>query len=102
MVKNSAMALTSEPSRRDLLRLAAAGLIGVSIPDWALPALAQGESLVSFTDYPDTFKTIPNEIVRFLDLRTVNGPFTPKEQFFTTQHYGQPQVDPAMFRLKVT
>ena len=27
--------------------------------------------------------------------------FTPKDQFFTTQHYGHPEVDPVAFRLKV-
>ena len=37
-----------------------------------------------------------------LDIRTIDGPFTPKDQFFTTQHYGHPEVDPATFRLKVT
>ena len=39
---------------------------------------------------------------RQLDVRKIDGPFTPKDQFFTTQHYGHPEVDPAAFRLKVT
>ncbi len=30
------------------------------------------------------------------------GPFTPKDQFFTTQHYGHPEIDPAAFRLGVS
>ena len=33
---------------------------------------------------------------------TIDGPFTPKDQFFTTQHYGHPVIDPATFRLKVS
>ena len=32
----------------------------------------------------------------------MTGAITPKDQFFTTQHYGHPVVDPATFRLKVT
>ena len=39
---------------------------------------------------------------RQLDVRTIDGPLTPRDQFFTTQHYGHPAVDPAAFRLKVS
>ena len=39
---------------------------------------------------------------RIIDIRKIDGPFTPKDQFFTTQHYGHPEVDPATFRLKVS
>ena len=37
-----------------------------------------------------------------LDVRTIDGPFTPKDKFATTQHYGHPDVDPATFKLKVS
>ena len=37
-----------------------------------------------------------------LDIRTIDGPFTPKDKFATTQHYGHPDIDPATFKLKVT
>jgi DMSO/TMAO reductase YedYZ molybdopterin-dependent catalytic subunit len=39
---------------------------------------------------------------RLLDLRTIDGPFVPKDKWATTQHYGHPEVDPATFKLKVT
>jgi DMSO/TMAO reductase YedYZ molybdopterin-dependent catalytic subunit len=39
---------------------------------------------------------------RIIDIRRIDGPFTPKDQFFTTQHYGHPAVDPATFRLKIS
>src|SRR5439155_11507362 len=39
---------------------------------------------------------------RLLDIRTIDGPFTPKDKFATTQHYGHPDVDPATFKLKVS
>jgi len=91
-------------SRRDVLRgsLALAGLSVLGMPEWALPALAQGETLVPFTDIPDNVRWERPPDGRLLDVRTIDGPFTPKDKFATTQHYGHPTVDPATFRLKVT
>jgi DMSO/TMAO reductase YedYZ molybdopterin-dependent catalytic subunit len=90
-------------SRRDLLKggLAVAGLGVLGLPEFVLPALAQGETLVPFTDLPETFPA-PAVDRRQLDIRKIDGPLTPKDQFFTTQHYGHPVVDPATFKLKVT
>jgi DMSO/TMAO reductase YedYZ molybdopterin-dependent catalytic subunit len=90
-------------TRRDLLKggLAVAGLGVLGLPEFMLPALAQGEVLVPFTDLPETFPA-PAVDRRQLDVRKIDGPFTPKDQFFTTQHYGHPEVDPAAYRLKVT
>ena len=90
-------------TRRHILKgtAALAGLGVFGIPEWALPAMAQGETQVAFTDLPANFNTNPAPDVRFLDLRTIDGPLTPKDQFFTIQHYGHPVVDPAAFRLKV-
>jgi DMSO/TMAO reductase YedYZ molybdopterin-dependent catalytic subunit len=90
-------------TRRNILKggLAVAGLGALGLPEWALPVLAQGEVLVPFTDLPDTFPA-PAADRRQLDIRTITGPLTPKDQFFTTQHYGHPVIDPEMFRLKVT
>ena len=91
-------------TRRDMLRggLAVAGLGVLGVPEWALPALAQGSEIVPFTDIPENFNTVPSETNRFLDIRTIDGPFTPADQFFTTQHYGHPSIDVASFRLKIT
>jgi DMSO/TMAO reductase YedYZ molybdopterin-dependent catalytic subunit len=90
-------------SRRDLLKgsLAFAGLSMLGLPEWILPALAQGESLVPFSDSGDV-NTNPAPDRRIIDTRKIGAPITPKDQFFTTQHYGHPDVDPATFRLKVT
>ena len=95
--------MTRQHSRRDVLRgtLAVAGLGMLGIPDWALPALAQSETLVPFTDAPPTFP-VPGPVNRQYDVRTIDGPFSPADRFFTTQHYGHPSVDPATFRLKAT
>ena len=96
--------MTNQPSRRQIVKggLALAGLGVLGIPDWALPALAQGETLVPFTDLPETINLAPTADRRIIDIRKIDGPFTPKDQFFTTQHYGHPEVDPAAFRLKVS
>ena len=90
-------------SRRDMLRetLAITGLGLLNLPEWALPAMAQGETLVPFTDAPPAFPA-PGPVNRQYDIRTIDGPFSPADRFFTTQHYGHPVVDPATFRLKVT
>ena len=91
-----------QPSRRELLRgsLAVAGLAALGLPEWALPIMAQGETLVPFTDLPPAFPP-PTVDRRQFDIRTITGPLTPRDQFFTTQHYGHPVVDPAAFRLKI-
>jgi DMSO/TMAO reductase YedYZ molybdopterin-dependent catalytic subunit len=96
--------MPNQTTRRDVLRggLAVAGLSAFAIPEWALPALAQSETLVPFTDIPENvrWETPPDR--RLLDVRTIDGPLTPKDKFATTQHYGHPEVDPAAYRLKIT
>jgi DMSO/TMAO reductase YedYZ molybdopterin-dependent catalytic subunit len=91
-------------SRRAVLAggVAAGTLAALGLPDWVLPALAQGETLVPFTDIPENFSTNPTELVRVLDIRRIDGPVTPRDQFFTLQHYTQPDVDPASYRLSIT
>src|SRR5438552_19026730 len=94
----------SKRTRREILGggLALASLTLLGVPEWAFPALAEGETLVPFTDIPKDANFNPAPDRRNLDLRTIDGPFTPKDKFFTTQHYGHPEVDPAAFRLKIT
>ena len=90
-------------TRRDVLKggLAVAGLGALGLPNWVLPALAQGAVLVPFTDIPDDFDFEPTSDRRRLDIRRIDGPFTPADQFFTIQHYGHPVLDPAAHRLTV-
>ena len=89
--------MTRQHTRREVLKgsLAAAGLGVLGLPEWALPALAQGETLVPFTDMPENVVLVTGPDRRIIDIRKIDGPFTPKDQFFTTQHYGHPDVDPA-------
>jgi DMSO/TMAO reductase YedYZ molybdopterin-dependent catalytic subunit len=95
--------MSIQNTRREILKgvAATAGLTAFGLADWALPALAQGETVVPFTDLPATFNPTPTPDRRVLDVRTIAGPLTPRDHFFTTQHYGHPDVDPAAYRLKV-
>src|SRR6266545_4497502 len=94
----------NQSTRRDILKgsLAVAGLGVLGLPEWVLPALAQGDTIVPFTDIPDNIRWDTPPDRRRLDIRTIDGPFTPKDTFATTQHYGHPVVDPAAFRLKIS
>ena len=95
--------MSAQHTRREMLRgtLAVAGMAALGLPEWALPALAQGEVVVPFTDLPETFPPATVDR-RQLDVRTIDGPLTPRDRFFTTLHYGHPQIDPATFQLKVS
>jgi DMSO/TMAO reductase YedYZ molybdopterin-dependent catalytic subunit len=98
------MTRTLRTGRRDILKtgLALAGLGIVGLPEWVLPALAQGETVLPFLDFPERVITNPAADRRIIDVRTIDGPFTPKDQWFTTQHYGHPKVDEATWRLQVS
>jgi len=90
-------------TRRESLKrsFAAAGVLAFA--DFALPALAQDEVDALFTDIPANFNPAnPNAAVRMLDIRKIDGMFTPKEQFFAMQHMTKPEIDAASFRLKLT
>jgi len=61
-------------SRRETLRagLAASSLLAL-LPDWAVPALAQGDTDVPFTDIPKNFDpNNPNSRTRILDIRKID------------------------------
>ncbi|HEX7136835.1 MAG TPA: molybdopterin-dependent oxidoreductase [Vicinamibacterales bacterium] len=96
--------MMNSPSRRDVLKggIAVAGLGVLNLPEWAMPALAAAETLVPFTDIPENvrWETPPDR--RLLDVRTIDGFFTPKDKYATTQHYGHPTVDAASYKLKVS
>lgn len=96
--------MTQLSTRREALRdaMKSAALLA-AIPAWAVPALAAGETDVEFTDYPKTFNANnPNSTTRVLDIRKIDGLITPADQFFSIQHFNQPEVDPAAYRLRFT
>src|SRR5690349_18735167 len=90
-------------SRRDAIRkgLSFGGLLAVS--DSVLPAPAQGEVDVPFTDYPANFTAGgTGSPRRTFDIRTIDGFTVPKDKFFVLQHFNQPQIDADAYRLKLT
>lgn len=96
------------PDRRKLLKGALnTGVVtlgAMSFPHWMMPALAQGEVDVPFTDVPDTFNPQPVRpgATHFLDTRRINSFYTDNDDFYLVQHYGQPEVDNASYQLSVT
>jgi DMSO/TMAO reductase YedYZ molybdopterin-dependent catalytic subunit len=90
-------------TRRESLRnaLLAVGAL-TAFADQAFPA-ATGGTDVEFTDIPKTFgQSTPNSTTRLLDIRRIDGPLTPKDQFFAIQHLGRPKVDAATYKLKIS
>ena len=92
-------------SRRETLKrgLAATSLLAL-VPEWAVPALAEDETDIPFTDYPPNYNPNSNPAAanRFLDIRKIEGHTTPNDQFFFIQHYNRPEVDANSYRLKFT
>lgn len=74
------------------------------LPQWVIPALAQGEVLVQFTDMPENYSRGPAMpgATHFLDTRQIDSFYSDNEDFYVVQHYGQPEVDVANFKLSVT
>ena len=96
--------MSEQISRRETLRrgLAATSLLAL-VSNWTVPGLAQGDTEVPFTDIPADFN--PNNIdatTRVLDIRKIEGPFTPTDQFFTVRHFNRPEIGEAAYRLKLT
>jgi DMSO/TMAO reductase YedYZ molybdopterin-dependent catalytic subunit len=86
-------------SRRDVVKGGAAFLSAAAFGNWTLPILQPGEEVVPWTDVPANFN--PGTA---LDTRTLRREsfMTPNDNFYLVQHYGQLQVDPATYRLRVT
>lgn len=97
--------MAQQLSRRGLLKggTAFASMAAIGLLESALPALAQGEEVIAWTDVPATFTTAGRG-GRSLDTRTVQKStfFTPTEDFYLVQHYGTPTVDPAAYKLRLT
>src|SRR5262245_57032634 len=91
-------------TRRSALKggLASVGLAALGLPILEMPALAQGETVVPFLDFPANFNPNPGVGRRFFDTRTINNFITPTDQIYTFQHFMQPQIDPAAFKLRMT
>jgi DMSO/TMAO reductase YedYZ molybdopterin-dependent catalytic subunit len=98
--------MEKEIGRRELLKKGAAlsGLAALTTANWPLPALALGEELVPFTDTEQPINRDPAKagVNHIVDTRTLDTFYTPNENFYVVQHYDQPQLDLADYRLRIT
>lgn len=91
-------------SRRDLVKAGAAASFAAFSPvgDWdqILNAAQQpGEEVIPWTDVPANFVARGNLDTRTLD---ASGFITPNESFYLVSHYGNPELDAAAYRLRLT
>jgi DMSO/TMAO reductase YedYZ molybdopterin-dependent catalytic subunit len=97
--------MSEQMTRRETLKkgLAAASFLA-AMSDLAVPAMAQGEEDVQFTDMPKNYNPVPTNpnAPRQLDIRKIDGQLTPRGQFFAINHYNRPEIDAATYRLKFT
>ena len=54
------------------------------------------------TTRPTSIPAAPGSPRRTFDIRTIDGFTVPKDKFFVLQHFNQPQIDPATYRLKLS
>ncbi len=90
--------------RRTLLKGALGTGVLAAMPNLILPALAQGDKLIPFTDVPENFQVTPARPAanHYLDTREITSYFTDNDDFYIIQHYGQPDIDESTYRLKIT
>jgi len=71
---------------------------------WSRFAMAAKEELVPFTDMPPEFIAPPVApgATHYLDSRTISSFYTPNDDFYIIQHYGQPTEVAANHSLRVT
>jgi DMSO/TMAO reductase YedYZ molybdopterin-dependent catalytic subunit len=95
-----------DKSRREILKSGmsvAAFAATAGLPFWSKLALGAGEELVPFTDMKDfSAPPVTPGAIHYLDSRTISSFYTPNEDFYIIQHYNQPDVNAASYRLKVT
>lgn len=93
-----------DKSRRQVLKGGGMLAAGAAASSWVLPALAQGERLVPFTDVPESFQVRPVQpnTTHWQDTRQISEFVSDNDDFYLVQHYGQPEIDTDSWRLRVT
>jgi DMSO/TMAO reductase YedYZ molybdopterin-dependent catalytic subunit len=91
-------------SRRTVLKGGSAALAGLSVLRLTGPAHAfphsQDADVIPWLDQPDP-NPVPEIIVQQLDWERLDAWLTPTEAFFVIQHFDQPELDEADWRLEI-
>jgi DMSO/TMAO reductase YedYZ molybdopterin-dependent catalytic subunit len=96
--------MSNDLTRRDVLQGLLAAGVALEFVGFPLPILAQGETVVPFTDVPPPAPPAPGAApppVRF-DPKNLQNFIVSNDEFFAVQHYGIPVTDPATYKLRVT
>ncbi len=88
--------------------LATVGLVVAPIPGWPRDWFRQEETVVLFTDVPESFtgrrggaETYPGQSLIAQDLRNLDSWLTPIEDYFMVAHYGVPELDASSYTLRI-
>jgi DMSO/TMAO reductase YedYZ molybdopterin-dependent catalytic subunit len=96
--------VNQEMSRRTLLKGGGAAIAGLSALEVAGPAHAfpgePGEEVIPWLDPPPP-NPVPGAVGKLLDWEALDSWLTPADNFFTINHYGEPAVDAANWRLGI-
>ncbi|HYO83585.1 MAG TPA: molybdopterin-dependent oxidoreductase, partial [Bryobacteraceae bacterium] len=94
----------TDVSRRDLLKGGGAGWLGLSALQLAGPAKVFGQAsgeVIPWLDQPPP-SPFPESVGNLLRWEAVDAWLTPAQNFFFVNHYGQPTLSEATWRLNVT
>ncbi len=95
-----------DKSRRDALKTGlslSAFAATAGLPFWSKLALGAEAELVPFSDMLEFIAPpVAPGAVHFLDTRTINTFYTPNDDFYIVQHYNQPTINEADYKLRVT
>ncbi len=99
--------MSEQQPRREFLKngVALGGVAATTgLSFWSQLALGANEELVPFADVPDGFAVPPVTAgaIHYLDTRAIDSFYTPNDDFYIIQHYNQPQIAEADYRLRVT
>ncbi len=73
------------------------------LPFWSKLALGAEDELVPFSDMLEfVAPPVAPGAVHYLDTRTINTFYTPNDDFYIVQHYNQPEIAEADYKLRVT
>ena len=95
---------TEDITRINVLKGSMHAAGAAAAPSFVLPALAQGERLVPFSDVPDCFPVSPvqPDTTHWQDTWEIAEFVTDNDDFYLVQHYGQPEIDKDTWRLRIT